>query len=189
MTTPFKTAQPGLEDSFNFHHSSLRISIECAFGMLVHKWGCLRKPIPMNISLQKICALVRCLCILHNFCIDERLKRENRFRDDTSFVEMDSTPRTMSDRLSILIAGGAINERLDTNFNNYDNDLDRPNEFLDGGNHFEDIPFNVRREYVNAQNRRIDEFPRNKMLRHLQYLNLTQREAPRGSTSSNRVVG
>ena len=68
MTSPFKgVVEGGLKDAFNFYHSSLRITIECAFGVFVHRWGVLRKPLPCNISIPKICALVRCLCVLHNF--------------------------------------------------------------------------------------------------------------------------
>ena len=64
----------GIKDSFNFYHSQLRINIECAFGILVHRWGCLRKPIPMNITIPRICALVKCLYILHNYCINKRFR-------------------------------------------------------------------------------------------------------------------
>lgn len=77
MTAPFKgILGGGLKDTFNFYHSSTRIKIECAFGVLVHRWGCLRKPIPCNISIPKVNALVRCLCILHNYCINQRLLRK-----------------------------------------------------------------------------------------------------------------
>jgi hypothetical protein len=44
MVMPFKGVQNMAKDAFNFFHSSaLRINIECAFGMLVHWWGILRK--------------------------------------------------------------------------------------------------------------------------------------------------
>jgi hypothetical protein len=70
MATPYRGVSSGPEDAYNFYHSQLRISIECAFGMLVQRWGILRKPIPKQISIAKMCALVLCLCKLHNFCID-----------------------------------------------------------------------------------------------------------------------
>ena len=72
MAVPYKGAQFGPKDAYNFYHSQLRINIECAFGMLVHRWGVLRKPIPVNISINKTTHLVRSLCILHNFCIDQK---------------------------------------------------------------------------------------------------------------------
>jgi hypothetical protein len=73
MATPYKGATGGTRDNYNFYQSQLRINIECAFGMFVHRWGMLRKPIPSNIGLKRTTALVMCLCRLHNFCIDSRL--------------------------------------------------------------------------------------------------------------------
>ena len=68
MATPIKNASPGLEDDYNFYLSQLRIIIECAFGILVQRWGILRRPLLCGI--EKIPALVTALCKLHNFCID-----------------------------------------------------------------------------------------------------------------------
>jgi DDE superfamily endonuclease len=53
MVTPYKGVADGPEDSFNFYQSQLRICIECAFGMLVHLFAILRKPIPKNITIAK----------------------------------------------------------------------------------------------------------------------------------------
>jgi hypothetical protein len=72
MVTPFKNVSSGPKFDFNFYHSQLRINIECAFGMLVHRFGCLRKPMPMNFAMTKICRLVVALCKIHNYCIDCR---------------------------------------------------------------------------------------------------------------------
>jgi DDE superfamily endonuclease len=74
--SPFKQVSSGPKDAFNFYHSQLRITVECAFGMLVHKWGCLRKPLPMNIPVSKQTRLVVALCKLHNFGVDQREKQE-----------------------------------------------------------------------------------------------------------------
>lgn len=70
MCTPWRNVSRGPKDAMNFYHSQLRITIECAFGMLVHRWGILRKPMPINIAVNKITKLVHALCKLHNFCID-----------------------------------------------------------------------------------------------------------------------
>ncbi len=70
MAPPFKGTQRDVRDAYNFFHSQLRINIECAFGMLVHRWGVLRKPFPVNITVAKISHSVRALSILHNFCVD-----------------------------------------------------------------------------------------------------------------------
>ena len=72
MVAPFKAVSSGRKDDFNFFHSQVRINIECAFGMLVHRWGALRKPMPVNFRVGKINSLFLALCKLHNFCIDEK---------------------------------------------------------------------------------------------------------------------
>ena len=70
MVVPFKNPKIECgEDDFNFFHSQVRINVECAFGMLVHRWGILRRPISAQIGLQKTTALVMALCRLHNYCI------------------------------------------------------------------------------------------------------------------------
>lgn len=125
MVVPFKGAQNGSKDAFNFYHSSLRINIECAFGMLVHRWGILRKAIPMNITVQKTTSLVFCLCKLHNFCISER---ENIAQPDPKDV------------MNIRMEGGFALSRFDNDdtwtFNAVN---DRVNELMDGGEHFDDV--------------------------------------------------
>ena len=60
------------EDSFNFHQSSQRIAIECAFGELVQRWGILWSP--MRHDLDQIGLIVQGLMCLHNICIDARMK-------------------------------------------------------------------------------------------------------------------
>ena len=72
MCMPYKSMSSGPKDAYNFDQSQLRINIECAFGILVHRWGVLHKPIPVNISIKRISQLVCALCILHSFCIDEK---------------------------------------------------------------------------------------------------------------------
>jgi DDE superfamily endonuclease len=70
MATPFKRVAGGDKDAYNYCHSQARITIECAFGMLVHRFGILCNPIPNVISLGRIATLVMSLCRLHNFCIN-----------------------------------------------------------------------------------------------------------------------
>ena len=72
MAVLFKVVSCAHHDSYNFYHSQLRITIECAFGMLVHRWGILRKAMPMGITVHKTSVLVVALCKLHNFCIHAR---------------------------------------------------------------------------------------------------------------------
>ena len=40
MVTPFRSPNTP-KDNYNFYHSQLRINVECAFGMLVQRWGIL----------------------------------------------------------------------------------------------------------------------------------------------------
>ena len=57
-------------DDFNFYQSRCRINIECAFGMLVHRFGVLRRP--MRCKLSEVTVVVVVVCMkLHNLCIDD----------------------------------------------------------------------------------------------------------------------
>jgi hypothetical protein len=59
------------QDVFNFYQSRTRISVECAFGELVGRWGilwrALRHKVPMATAIIGACAR------LHNYCIDNRV--------------------------------------------------------------------------------------------------------------------
>jgi len=124
MVVPFKGVRDGAKDAFNYFHSSLRINIECAFGMLVHHWGLLRKAIPMNITVKKTCSLVMCLCKLHNFCI----------------VQSDIITQPLAgDIVHIANEGGFVFPRFDGNAEwEYDPCKDRLDGLMDGGEHFDD---------------------------------------------------
>jgi hypothetical protein len=71
--TPFP--RPGIKtdyhDSFNFHLSQLRIRIEMAFGLLVRKWRIFRSP--MQVEFANVSSRTMAACILHNWCINQRL--------------------------------------------------------------------------------------------------------------------
>ena len=69
MATPLKGYLGGYEDGYNFYLSQLRITIERAFGVLVHRWAILRAPLICPIA--KVSPLVLSLVRLHNFCIDQ----------------------------------------------------------------------------------------------------------------------
>lgn len=126
MITPWRGVSCGAKDAFNFFHSSLRINVECSFGMLVHRFGILRKPIPMNITIKKTTALVLALCKLHNFCITQADQIAQPYERDNANISN----------------GGGINlPRIDDNETwRYDHvgGCDRLNSLLDGGQHMED---------------------------------------------------
>jgi DDE superfamily endonuclease len=67
MVTPYRSVAAGDKDAFKYYQFQLRICIECAFGMLCHRFGISRKPIPQKISIAKTTALVMACCKLHNF--------------------------------------------------------------------------------------------------------------------------
>lgn len=158
MATPFKGSHSGVKDAYNFYHSQLRINIECAFGMLVHRWGVLRKPFPVNITVSKVSQIVRVLCILHNFCIDG-----NESLADDAFG---------SDTMSRIDAGAyllAASPEV------------APQHLNDPGHHADDYDFRrIRRAERNAT-----DLPRDKMLQHLQAMGIHRRPAPFASTTTN----
>eukprot|EP00804_Cyclotella_cryptica_P017177 CCRYP_013117-RA/>CCRYP_013117-RA protein AED:0.25 eAED:0.25 QI:0/-1/0/1/-1/0/1/0/208 len=101
MCTPRRNVSSGPKDGIYSFHSSLRICIECAFGILVHRWGIMHKPMPVNISVKKISSLVLALCKLHNFCIDNA---------SVGVARPDE-----GDILNIAVNGGIFLPRMDNN--------------------------------------------------------------------------
>jgi DDE superfamily endonuclease len=157
MATPYTRVKDGPKDDYNYFHSNVRINIECAFGMLVHRWAFLRKAAPMNISVGKLTSLVMCLGKLHNFLIDERESKA--------------------------LALTAQNE-LDLRFNNAMNvnvrgDNMIPAAFLSGGHHFDDATGEHRRatQCARADIPVGDELPRERMLNYLIENQVGQRPA------------
>ena len=134
MATPFTNvagdANRVAEDSYNFYHSQLRIRVECAFGILVQRWGLLRVAMPRNISVQKIVGLVMALAKLHNFCIGESniVTRVPQMweRDRMNIMNTDSG----------YVGLGSDNPQQTTLV---------PTELMHLGEHFNDIPQNVLR--------------------------------------------
>jgi hypothetical protein len=118
LVTPFKGVSSGPKDAFNFFVSQLRIIIECAFGMLVHRWGILRKPLPTNLSVAKAQLLVYCLCELHNYCISKS--------------EGIALHATHLDSIEIIASGGLL-------LHDFDPDVQRLDDLLDGGATRQDV--------------------------------------------------
>ena len=61
-------------DNFNFYRSQCHIHIEMAFRMMSQKWRILKCPLSRNMPFTAKIAL--CDAHLHNFTINERLKKE-----------------------------------------------------------------------------------------------------------------
>ena len=46
VVMPIKNVSSGSKDACDFYQQQVRIRVKCSFGMLVHRWAILRKPIP-----------------------------------------------------------------------------------------------------------------------------------------------
>ena len=87
MATPFPGVKGDNEkDAYNYFFSQLRIKIECTFGVLVQRWGFLRKIAPFKYRLSKTTATVQCLCTLYNFVINERLSNQEARNENSQNV-------------------------------------------------------------------------------------------------------
>ena len=54
------------EQFFGYRFSSARMVVECAFGRLKARFGCLRRE--MDVNLDDLPAVIHTCFILHNFC-------------------------------------------------------------------------------------------------------------------------
>ncbi|KAL9191554.1 hypothetical protein ACHAXT_001260 [Thalassiosira profunda] len=150
MCVPFRNVPPNTpEDAFNFFQSQIRINIECAFGILVHRFGLLRKPIPMNIDVHKTNSLVLALCKLHIFCIEQNCELLPAHQSDVTNI--------------VLREGGMYRPRIDDDGEarwSYDESQDRVAGLLDGGQHCDDHTTESRRRF-----RRNDDLPHKSIFR------------------------
>ena len=72
LITPFSTQSTKgnkEKDNFNYYQSRSRINVECAFGMLVQRFGILRRA--QAHSLQHVTAVTVVCMALHNLCVDD----------------------------------------------------------------------------------------------------------------------
>lgn len=77
LLTPYNNSAHGTaEDVFNFHHSSCRIFVECAFGEIDTRWGILWSPLRFSLehNINTIDATMR----LHNYIVNYDLKHNIR---------------------------------------------------------------------------------------------------------------
>ena len=142
LATPYPNVSSGYKDAYNFFHSQLRIRVECAFGMFVQRWGVLRSAIPKGVTLRKTTAMVLALAKLHNYCIDEQ---------DTNIL-----PMTAADELRLVsnALGSVPLDEVSTDGDaTMENRVGIPTQLLDAGDHFDDVP----REVRDAQRRAFQE--------------------------------
>jgi hypothetical protein len=79
-------------DSYNFYQSSIRISIECAFGMLVKRWGIFWRTMTGTIAHNQLMILA-CMS-LHNVIID---RGESDMSSRSDLMQIKRTPDGRSD--------------------------------------------------------------------------------------------
>lgn len=58
------------KEIFNYRLSRARRTVECAFGILVNKWRCLKTE--LQVYPSHVDTIVKCVCLLHNIVIDKR---------------------------------------------------------------------------------------------------------------------
>ena len=153
MAVPFPNTSSGPKDAYNYYQSQVRINIECAFGVLTNRWRLLKSPLSANIPINRMNALLSCLCKIHNFCIDNgNATPPERYEHDVL---------TLMDFINI-----------------NDGDGPHPIGLLGGGEHFADVPEGRRganrhsqrlasRRMSNHNNNSNKTIPRNKMLQHV----------------------
>jgi hypothetical protein len=127
----------GTDDAYNFYHSQVRITIERAFGIFVHRWGVLRRP--LSISILKVPPLVICLMKLHNFCINSNSSSTpSTLRNDERCIRRMAISRgstqTSNTATAVQLDGRGI-----------------PDALIGGGHHSSDIPRNMRPGLTNLQ--------------------------------------
>lgn len=122
MATPYANVHGNekekSKDDYNFYHSQLRIRVECAFGMLVQRWGLLRMVMPKKLSLTRIVAIVNTLARLHNYCISEADRNNGRedletlpldlqymMEDDCGYIEMTGTNHEVPVPIELINSG------------------------------------------------------------------------------------
>jgi hypothetical protein len=126
----------------------LRIRIECAFRMLVNRWGILCLALPSQFSLNWALLLVMTLCRLHNYCINERIKHKKKgslFNQGTFNI----APHLATDNAEIISHGGVSMERLNDRYlPTYVRQL--PEQLLHGRQHHDDTERKDRRRVERA---------------------------------------
>lgn len=163
MATPFSGRTSQWNDSYNFHHSQLRIRVECAFGIFLQRWGILRSAIANRVTISKTIALVMALAKLHNFCIDEESKdvsspvpQMNRGGTTTSL-----SPSLRNDENNIAYRNGMAAVPL-VEVEEGSQEV-TPRVLLDGGNHFDDVDRNSRRRVERQLRQDNQVLPRERM--------------------------
>ncbi len=101
--------------------------MECAFGMLVAQWGVLRTSLNSRISVTRVIALVNTLARLHNYCLGASI-----------LVQLDADIEYMLNKHE---DGYVAMDSSD------DHGITMPTALMDVGHHFDEVPWNIRRNW------------------------------------------
>ena len=99
-------------DAYNFFLSQLRIRVEMAFGLLKTKYRRLR--VPLEVSLAKAPLIFYACCVLHNYCINERLVLDDEIRIERMYVadNDEQLGYIPSDTNTICSSGSVLHNRI-----------------------------------------------------------------------------
>ena len=89
MPVPFPKTSSDPRDAYNYFQSQVQINIECAFGVLTTWWCLLKSPLSAKILINRINALISCLCKIHNFCIDNGNAKPPQHYEHDALMLMD----------------------------------------------------------------------------------------------------
>ncbi len=78
------------EKNFNYFQSSLRMNIECTFGLLVARWGALWRP--LRSTLEHNVLTVRAIAVLHNWCQERRCAPITQPGGGARGIQLDERP-------------------------------------------------------------------------------------------------
>jgi hypothetical protein len=144
------------QDSYNYYHSSLRIRIECAFGMLTRRFGLLRRCFHQSIPIFRINAIVMAMCRIHNYCLDERemMLQMRNGKLTADIPELPALDEFVIDSIGVHLE---TTDQVDL----------LPVPLLDAGEHFDDCfaNYNARRQAFKGQSD--PSLPRQKLCRYV----------------------
>ena len=123
MATPYSNVSGNpnkkSKDNYNSFHSQLCIRVECAFGMLIARWGILRMAISNKITATRMIALVNTLARLHNFCLEELIPDQ---------LEIDTEIIINWEEGYVALEDSNVHR------------IPMPTTLMDVGHHFKDVP-------------------------------------------------
>lgn len=166
MSTPFPKVGTGQEvtnvrkDAYNFYFSQLRIRIECAFGIFVHRWALLRGIFPVNTPMKRIISSVIAMAKLHNYLIDCDEEVPEQTATDVFESEMNGA-------VPLEAMPDAVDEVVGT-----------PTQLNGVGHHLDDITPERRRRTIRRFQRMAEVLPRNQMYNYVTESNLRRPARP-----------